>query len=226
VTSEIMPSGEETPKFSVTYIGQAKHTVLLRLCRRLSRETYGGRYGGQSLLARELGVDIAAVGRWINFKGYPNYRDEVKQSRVEAKLMTMTGMDLEEIFPPELRRAIDAGFRSRVEVEREIPTSQLAVGLDQAARLSLPSPPSLDDAERTEAVEAALKVLPRRHRDVLRLYFGFDGEPNMTFKEIGRRLGVSSGYVGSLVAQGLRRLRHPRHRKLAEFAEGYEPDDG
>jgi RNA polymerase primary sigma factor len=56
-----------------------------------------------------------------------------------------------------------------------------------------------------EALHRAIGRLPEREQDVIRLRFGFDGEP-MTLQEVGRQLGLSREWVRRLEARALERL--------------------
>ena len=57
-----------------------------------------------------------------------------------------------------------------------------------------------------EAVQRALKVLPTRERQVVRLRFGVDGEEPTPLRETGRRLGISPERVRQLEDQALKQL--------------------
>ena len=57
------------------------------------------------------------------------------------------------------------------------------------------------------ALEQSLDVLGNREREVIRLYFGLGGEPELTLDEAGRRLGITRERVRQLRDRALDRLR-------------------
>ena len=78
------------------------------------------------------------------------------------------------------------------------------------ARFVLPSPADL--AEETEITEGvglrrALNVLPRRHRRILTLRFGLDGETPHTLALVGEKIGVCRERVRILQMRAMERLR-------------------
>ena len=69
---------------------------------------------------------------------------------------------------------------------------------------------------RTRAVKDTLEVLSERHRKVILLYFGMQGEAPATYQEIGRRLGISRERVRQLKEDAFGKLRQPSIRKRLE----------
>ena len=71
-----------------------------------------------------------------------------------------------------------------------------------------------------ERIEAVLAELTDKEQKVLRLRFGFDGQP-LTLKQVGRimprvdgGIGVCNEWVRQIEARALRRLRHPIRSRL------------
>jgi len=58
-------------------------------------------------------------------------------------------------------------------------------------------------------VDSALQSLVGREADILRLYFGIDGEEPMTLDQIGARFGLTRERVRQIKEKALLRLRHP-----------------
>ena len=56
-----------------------------------------------------------------------------------------------------------------------------------------------------EALHRAIATLPEREQAVIRLRFGFDGEP-MTLQQVGTQLGLSREWVRRLEARALEQL--------------------
>lgn len=69
-------------------------------------------------------------------------------------------------------------------------------------------------------IEAALSTLDDREQQVIRLYFGLSGAPEMTLEEIGTKFRLTRERVRQIKEKALRKLRHPtRGRKLVPYAE-------
>ena len=67
-------------------------------------------------------------------------------------------------------------------------------------------------------VDDALSALSARHRQILDLCFGMDGNEPATYQQIGRRLGVSRERVRQLKEDALDKLRRPPFSKrLADY---------
>jgi RNA polymerase primary sigma factor len=63
------------------------------------------------------------------------------------------------------------------------------------------------ERERHHRLLELIRVLPQRHREVLRRHYGLDGEPPQSHDEIGTSLGVGSERTRQLERQGLQWLR-------------------
>jgi RNA polymerase primary sigma factor len=63
-------------------------------------------------------------------------------------------------------------------------------------------------------LEQMLAALPPREARVLRLRYGMQDGRTRTLKEVGDKLGVSRERARQIERQALRRLRHPRHRRI------------
>ena len=58
-------------------------------------------------------------------------------------------------------------------------------------------------------IESALCTLLGREAEILKLYFGLDGEEPMTLDQIGARFGLTRERVRQIKEKALHRLRHP-----------------
>jgi RNA polymerase sigma factor (sigma-70 family) len=61
---------------------------------------------------------------------------------------------------------------------------------------------------------ACLDEIDPRHRHATVRYYGLDGEPPATQREIGDDLGVGVARVGQMLQHTLRKLRNPRRARL------------
>ena len=72
----------------------------------------------------------------------------------------------------------------------------------------------LTDTELADRLTQALDELPGRERQVLRLRFGLNGEPERTLDEVATILGVSRERIRQVEHSALARLRAmPRVRR-------------
>jgi RNA polymerase primary sigma factor len=103
----------------------------------------------------------------------------------------------------------------------DAPLSSTAEGrlLDYVIDESSPSPDAaIFNSGLCESVDAALSNLRDREATVIRLYFGFDGDDEMTLEEIGQRLGITRERVRQIKEKGLERIRRSgTGRSLAGF---------
>jgi len=80
--------------------------------------------------------------------------------------------------------------------------------LDEVEAIGTPDPlVETDTAERARLAVAALADLPERERMVMVLRFGLGGEPPLTLKQIGARLGTTREWARQLQIKAVRRLR-------------------
>ena len=90
----------------------------------------------------------------------------------------------------------------------------LEAGQKRSRSLSetLPAPQPDHDEEiftqhRREKIGHALRALPAREAQILRLRFGFDGEKERSLQEIGEEFGISHERVRQLLRQAFNRLK-------------------
>ncbi|MDP4586889.1 MAG: sigma-70 family RNA polymerase sigma factor [Flavobacteriales bacterium] len=78
--------------------------------------------------------------------------------------------------------------------------------------------PSPDTELMTESlrkeIERSLKTLTTREADVIRLYFGLNGEHPMTLEEIGERFDLTRERVRQIKEKAIRRLKHTSRSKI------------
>ncbi len=79
----------------------------------------------------------------------------------------------------------------------------------------IPSPESalMNDSLRKE-IERSLSTLTSREADVIRLYFGLNGEHPMTLEEIGERFDLTRERVRQIKEKAIRRLKHTSRSKI------------
>jgi len=63
-------------------------------------------------------------------------------------------------------------------------------------------------------IERALDTLAPRDADVIRLYFGLNGNQPMTLEEIGETFGLTRERVRQIKEKGVRKLKHNSRSKI------------
>ncbi|MGC9467390.1 MAG: sigma-70 family RNA polymerase sigma factor [Anaerolineae bacterium] len=82
---------------------------------------------------------------------------------------------------------------------------------------TIPSPTKTVELDMLqEELENMLGTLRPREAWVLRMRFGLHGNRTHTFKELGKKLGLSKERVRQIQAKALRKLRHPTFRRHLE----------
>jgi len=78
-----------------------------------------------------------------------------------------------------------------------------------------PSPDNelTSESLKTE-VKSILSILPDREAEVIKLYFGLDGEYPMTLEEIGDKFNLTRERVRQIKEKAIRRLRHNSRSKI------------
>ncbi|MBI2050771.1 MAG: sigma-70 family RNA polymerase sigma factor [Parcubacteria group bacterium] len=129
------------------------------------------------------------------------------------------------------------------EVERSIVASKPAISLDaeaggasgsasiqgdpgnslferRADESAEPPDEVLDQEDMRAQIDAAVYRLPRREAEVLRLYFGLDGELPMTLEQIGHRLDVTRERARQIKERALHLLRAGANAKRLAVFDG------
>ncbi|MFH1472874.1 MAG: sigma-70 family RNA polymerase sigma factor [bacterium] len=174
----------------------------------------------------ELGMNVKqfAIFVGISYPQYCGYETlRVYPSAKHRKLLAnLCCCEPEELFPLELNEvAKDEGSRILVSVG-EVELSRL-LGANRREVLALSAPENIEKdlevTELSEITERLLSALKEREAKVLKLYFGFDGDP-MTLEEIAKILGITRERTRQIKEKALFCLRHAsRARYLEEFAE-------
>lgn len=117
--------------------------------------------------------------------------------------------------PPAERIAEELGLTAgqRVLIERALRANRLGPGGDGEARMAdeaadphEPPDSALMDEEGRHDLGRRLGRLDDRERTILALRFGLDGQPPLTLKEVGKRLGVTREWVRKIEARAVQKL--------------------
>lgn len=204
----------DSDSVDITGVTRLKHADLWDAAKKLSTP----RYGGQSSLGRRLGVHASEIGEWINLKACPPRKPtkawtEDRLHKLECDLAELTGKTLEELFPDSLRN--NAEFLAATKTcERRFSVQEFALAnyasatRDRLVAASIPSIES-DKADVSGVIQEAIRCLSCRERQVMEMRYGMNGSAVMTYREIGRVLGVTKDRVRQIEAKATWKLRRP-----------------
>jgi len=207
VTTDLAVIDDREKPFNVTLQIRAKHAALLEASRKL---------GSITALAEHLGVTYAILHSWISLKSVPKldsatstiWNDHARRSDLEAKLFTLTGQTLDELWPEQIRSQDFLDLPKSIEVTQATDIRDLAI--TQTALVALPSPSAhMETDELRQSIQRALKSIPKRHAKVLEKYFGLNGEDEMSFAEIAAKMRLSTSRVHQIFQTSLRRIQAP-----------------
>jgi RNA polymerase primary sigma factor len=136
-----------------------------------------------------------------------------KMNRAERTLWMELGREptLEEIaveanLPVQQAVEVRAAARASTSLDQPVGEEDDAVFGDFVAGDSPLPEEVVETSLRSQALAAALQVLPERDRNVLILRYGLDNAEPKTLEEIGRRLGLTRERVRQIELESLRHL--------------------
>jgi RNA polymerase primary sigma factor len=136
-------------------------------------------------------------------KTYSNLKQEFEREPSPEEVAEALEMDVDEISSAMKisgkQVSVDAPFSSGEE------NSLLDIIEDDQQ----PSPDTelISESLKTE-IKSLLAILPDREAEVIRLYFGLDGEYSMTLEEIGEKFNLTRERVRQIKEKAIRKLRH------------------
>jgi RNA polymerase sigma factor (sigma-70 family) len=216
-----LATDDESIAVDVTAVTRLKHAELWQACRKFCH----GRYGGQSGLARHLGVPASELGMWLNLKSCPPKLPtrgwtEDRLTELESKLIELTGKTIEQLFPDELRCSV--AFLQSPKVFEQ--TSSLkadamrhyAIATTERMRLAAsPCLPSEQD-ELANDIRSALETLTYRERQVVQMRYGLADGHQYTLEEVATVFGVTKERIRQVEAKAIRKLQNPRVQTFLE----------
>lgn len=146
-------------------------------------------------------------------KAYNNLEQEYEREPTASEIANELEMDLDEVS--------ETLKISNKHVSMDAPFTQGEENslLDVLASDENPLPDTtlMSDSLKSE-IERALSTLTEREAEVIRLYFGFDGEHSLTLEEIGEQFNLTRERVRQIKEKAIRRLRHTsRSRNLRAY---------
>ena len=169
------------------------------------------KFGSVVALAKELGTSLGSTHQWVSLKSYPKILTDEQQSQITF----ITGKSIEELWPDDLRHAIDDKQAAK-SIDRFVDYAKLELVENYQARMLLPSP-----EDRMEAIDeniALLNSLGRlraREAAAIKLRYGLGGECEHTLESAGAKMGVSKERLRQILARAEEKLRNDyRFRKM------------
>jgi predicted XRE-type DNA-binding protein len=158
-------------------------------------------------MAEIIGVGEVWLGMVVNFKLIPKREDGV----ATKKLLAFFDVEFSDIFPSASLKMI-AGDHT---ITKTIPKENLI----SWSREQFDELPSIEyDPQKeslSEDVSEAMKALPNdRYREILKMYYGLDGNKPLTQREIGEIYDITDSRVSEIIRRCLRKLRLPTPRKI------------
>lgn len=200
----------------ITQVSKLKHAALHKAAKKL---------GGQSALARHIGVAPSELGEWCNLKRTPPKSWTTERiAEVEKKLFDLTGQTWEEIFPQELCEAEEFLKASKtMERTQSFDTTGLLSYADQqASRLTTNDPQETCITEEMKSMlSRAIATLSYREREIIKLRYGLGGGESYTLEEVGHIFKVTKDRIRQIEQKALWKLQMPSRLKLLK---AFAPD--
>jgi RNA polymerase primary sigma factor len=142
-------------------------------------------------------------------KAYSNLKQEFEREPSSEEIAQALEMDVDEIS-----NAMKI-YGKQVSVDAPFSLGDENSLLDVIQNDEQPSPDNelISESLKTE-VKSVLAILPDREAEVIRLYFGLDGEYPMTLEEIGDKFNLTRERVRQIKEKAIRRLRHNSRSKI------------
>ncbi len=142
-------------------------------------------------------------------KAYSNLKQEFEREPSQEEIAQALEMDVEEIS-----NTMQI-FGKQVSVDAPFSFGEENSLLDVIQNDQQPAPDNelISESLKTE-IKNVLAILPEREAEVIRLYFGLDGEYSMTLEEIGEKFNLTRERVRQIKEKAIRRLRHNSKSKI------------
>jgi len=136
-------------------------------------------------------------------KAYSNLKQEFEREPSADEIAQILEMDIDEIS-----ETLRVSGKS-VSVDAPFSTNDENSLLDVIENDQQPSPDNeLISESLKQEIKNILSELSEREAEVIRLYFGLDGEYAMTLEEIGEKFNLTRERVRQIKEKAIRRLRH------------------
>ncbi len=142
-------------------------------------------------------------------KTYSNLKQEFEREPSNEEIAEALEMDVDEIS------STMQIYGKQVSVDAPFSLGDENSLLDVLENVEIPSPDNELISESLKAeINSILSVLPEREAEILKLYFGLQGENSMTLEEIGDKFNLTRERVRQIKEKAIRRLRHNSKSKI------------
>jgi len=142
-------------------------------------------------------------------KTYSNLKQEFEREPSSEEIAQALEMDVDEIS------STMKIYGKQISVDAPFSLGDENSLLDVIQNDEMPSPDNelISESLKTE-VKNVLAILPDREAEVIKLYFGLDGENPLTLEEIGDKFNLTRERVRQIKEKAIRRLRHNSRSKI------------
>ena len=142
-------------------------------------------------------------------KAYSNLKQEFEREPSAEEIAQALEMDIDEIS------STMKIYGKQVSVDAPFSLGDENSLLDVIENIELPSPDNelISESLKTE-INSVLSLLPEREAEVIKLYFGLEGENSLTLEEIGDKFNLTRERVRQIKEKAIRRLRHNSKSKI------------
>jgi RNA polymerase primary sigma factor len=142
-------------------------------------------------------------------KAYSNLKQEFEREPSAEEIAQSLEMDVDEIS------STMKIYGKQVSVDAPFFSGDENSLLDVIQNDEMPAPDTelISESLKTE-IKSVLAILPDREAEVIKLYFGLDGENPMTLEEIGDKFNLTRERVRQIKEKAIRRLRHNSRSKI------------
>ena len=142
-------------------------------------------------------------------RAYSSLKQEFEREPSAEEIAEALEMDVEEISDT-LRIS-----SKQVSVDAPFVSGEENSLLDVIEDIQQPSPDTeLISESLKEEIKSVLSILPEREAEVIKLYFGLEGEYAMTLEEIGEKFNLTRERVRQIKEKAIRKLRHNSKSKV------------
>lgn len=213
--------------FGLTAVTRLYHAKLHRLAKEM---------GTQKAVAKYLGVSSCLFNQWVNLKNLPPKEPHDRGRKtlwrkpffdeVEKKLFELTGETWDELWPQELRDAVEINglITQKEQLITVEPQQLLTYAREEAARLEAVDPTkSAEISELRESLARALKHLSYREREIIKLRFGIGHDQAYTLQECAHIFKMTRERARQIHLKAINRIRRYAPELAQHLPEG---DDG
>jgi RNA polymerase sigma factor (sigma-70 family) len=145
---------------------------------------------------------------YYNLIEYANLKTVFKDQETMNKIIEMLDSDEWTLF--EQYRQIVEKEHGVKKIVTDIPIDKI-ISLEDKSLLMLESENYVDESMMHESLKEMVSVyldtLKIREKEVLKMYFGIGGEPELDLAEIGKKFGISKERTRQIKEKAIRRLR-------------------